>query len=35
MQRVNDRDVRMLALDRNIPEPVRLAARKRASATRT
>ena len=35
IQRVNDRDVKMLALDRNIPEPVRLAARKRASAART
>jgi hypothetical protein len=35
MQRVNDRDVRMLATDRNVPEPIRLAARKRASASRT
>ena len=34
LQRVNDRDVKMLALDRNIPEPLRIAARKRASAAR-
>lgn len=34
LQRVNDRDVKMLALDRNIPEPLRIAARKRASASR-
>jgi hypothetical protein len=34
LPRVNDRDVKMLAIDRNIPEPVRMAARKRASATR-
>lgn len=32
LRRVNDRDVKMLVLDRNIPEPIRLAARKRASA---
>lgn len=35
MQRVNDKDVRMLATDRNVPEPIRLAARKRATASRT
>lgn len=34
LQRVNDRDVKMLAIDRNIPEPLRIAARKRASANR-
>jgi hypothetical protein len=34
LQRVNDRDVKMLALDRNIPEPVRMAARKRAANAR-
>jgi hypothetical protein len=34
LQRVNDRDVKMLAIDRNIPEPLRIAARKRASASR-
>ena len=34
IQRVNDKDVRLIALDRNVPEPVRLAARKRASASR-
>jgi hypothetical protein len=31
LQRVNERDVKLLALDRNIPEPVRMAARKRAA----
>lgn len=31
LQRINDRDVKLLALDRNVPEPVRMAARKRAS----
>ena len=31
LQRINDRDVKLLALDRNIPEPVRMAARKRAA----
>lgn len=35
LQRVNDKDVRMLATDRNIPEAIRMAARKRASASRT
>lgn len=35
LQRVNDRDVKMLAIDRNIPEPLRIAARKRATASRT
>jgi hypothetical protein len=34
LQRINDRDVKMLAIDRNIPEPLRLAARKRATQTR-
>lgn len=34
LQRVNDRDVKMLAIDRNIPEPLRIAARKRAAASR-
>jgi hypothetical protein len=34
LQRVNDRDVRMLAMDRNIPEPLRIAARKRAAESR-
>lgn len=28
VQRLNDRDLKMLAFDRNVPEPVRLAARK-------
>jgi hypothetical protein len=35
LQRVNDKDVRILASDRNIPEPIRIAARKRATASRT
>ena len=35
LQRINDRDVKMLAIDRNIPEPLRIAARKRASAARS
>jgi hypothetical protein len=34
LNRVNDRDVKMLAIDRNIPEPVRLAARNRTAAGR-
>ena len=34
LQRINDKDVRLLALDRNVPEPLRIAARKRASASR-
>lgn len=34
LQRVNDRDVKMLAIDRNVPEPLRIAARKRAAASR-
>jgi hypothetical protein len=32
LQRVNDKDVRMLSTDRNIPEAIRVAARKRATA---
>jgi hypothetical protein len=31
LQRLHDRDVKLLALDRNVPEPVRMAARKRAA----
>lgn len=34
LQRVNDKDVRLIATDRNVPEPVRIAARKRATASR-
>jgi hypothetical protein len=34
LQRINDRDVKVLALDRNIPEPLRVAARKRAAIAR-
>jgi hypothetical protein len=34
LQRVNDRDVKMLAINRNVPEPLRIAARKRAAANR-
>ena len=35
LQRINDKDIRLIALDRNVPEPVRIAARKRAGETRT
>jgi hypothetical protein len=35
LQRVNDRDVKLLATSRNIPEPLRIAARKRAAAARS
>lgn len=31
LQRLSERDVKMLASDRNVPEPVRIAARKRAA----
>jgi hypothetical protein len=34
LQRLNDRDVKMLTIDRNVPEPLRIAARKRASASK-
>jgi hypothetical protein len=34
LQRLNDRDVKMLTIDRNVPEPLRIAARKRASAAK-
>ena len=34
LRRINDRDVKMLAVDRNIPEPLRIAARNRAAAAR-
>jgi hypothetical protein len=34
LQRLHDRDVKLLALDRNIPEPVRMAARKRAASAK-
>ena len=34
LQRINDKDVKLLALDRNVPEPLRIAARKRASSNR-
>ncbi len=29
MQRLNERDVKQLSIDRNVPEPLRLAARKK------
>jgi hypothetical protein len=35
LQRVNDKDVRLIAIDRNVPEPVRIAARKRATESRS
>lgn len=31
LHRMNDRDAKLLAIDRNIPEPLRIAARKRVS----
>ena len=34
LQRINDKDIRLIALDRNVPEPVRIAARKRVGETR-
>jgi hypothetical protein len=34
LQRISDKDVKLLALDRNVPEPLRIAARKRASTNR-
>jgi hypothetical protein len=34
LQRLNDRDVKMLTIDRNVPEPLRIAARKRASTSK-
>jgi hypothetical protein len=33
MQRLTETDVKRLASDRNVPEPLRLAARKRMVAT--
>ena len=33
MQRLSDRDVAQLSVDRNVPEPLRVAARKRASSS--
>ncbi len=32
LARLNDRDVRQLSIDRNVPEPIRMAARRMASA---
>ena len=32
MPRLNDRDLQMLSIDRNVPEPLRVAARKRILA---
>jgi len=32
MRRLNDRDLSLLSLDRNVPEPLRVAARKRVSS---
>ncbi len=31
MHRLNDRDVRTLSVDRNVPEPLRIAARKKVA----
>jgi hypothetical protein len=35
LQRLNDRDVRAVSIDRNVPEPLRLAARKKVAFNRT
>jgi hypothetical protein len=32
MGRLNDRDMAMLSIDRNVPEPLRVAARKKVVA---
>ena len=34
LARLSDSDVKMLAVDRNVPEPLRIAARKRQQANR-
>jgi hypothetical protein len=34
LARLNDSDVKMLSVDRNVPEPLRIAARKRLTASR-
>ncbi|HEX7085127.1 MAG TPA: hypothetical protein VF198_02100 [Vicinamibacterales bacterium] len=34
LHRINDRDIKMLAIDRNVPEPLRIAARKRLASHR-
>jgi hypothetical protein len=34
LARLNDSDIKMLAVDRNVPEPLRIAARKKLSANR-
>jgi hypothetical protein len=35
MHRLNDKDVAKLATDRNVPEPIRISARKKASENRS
>jgi hypothetical protein len=35
LPRLNDRDLNMLSIDRNVPEPLRIAARKKLLASRT
>jgi hypothetical protein len=35
LMRLNDRDLNMVSIDRNVPEPVRIAARKKLLASRT
>ena len=32
MQRLTDKDLQMLSVDRNVPEPLRVAARKKVVA---
>jgi hypothetical protein len=34
LQRLSDRDIKLLMSDRNVPEPVRIAARKRVSESK-
>jgi hypothetical protein len=34
LQRITDRDVKALSVDRNVPEPLRVAARKRVANAR-
>jgi hypothetical protein len=35
LQRVNNKDLALIAIDRNVPEPVRIAARKKTVENRT
>jgi hypothetical protein len=35
LARLNDRDLNVVSIDRNVPEPLRIAARKKLLSTRT